>query len=95
MTSVNPSTEQDRWQLESHVNLVDTGDGAVLLDTRRGTYWQVNASAAAIFGATQEPQPFERIVEVVTAGFKDTEDPTDDIRALLHSALEAGLMRHA
>ncbi|MEU8381517.1 lasso peptide biosynthesis PqqD family chaperone [Streptosporangium sp. NPDC048865] len=36
------------WRLPAHVTFTETDTGAVLLDNRRGRYWQTNDTAAIV-----------------------------------------------
>ncbi|MFC3984794.1 lasso peptide biosynthesis PqqD family chaperone [Streptosporangium jomthongense] len=76
------------------VTLYDTGQALILLDTRRGRYWQTNATGAevlrALLGGTTADQLADQLVRRQPVTHRQA---ADDIAALLDDLRRTGLVR--
>jgi Coenzyme PQQ synthesis protein D (PqqD) len=80
-------------KLSSQVVLVDTEDGAVLFDQRRGTYWQLNAAGAFVVERLLNGTGAEELAVAMTRRYPvEPERALADVQALLAGMLKAGLI---
>lgn len=80
-------------KLREHVGLVDTEDGAVLFDQRRGTYWQLNTSGAFAVRRLLAGTATDELAVAMTDRYPvDRDQALADIQALLGSLHRAGLV---
>ncbi|UED85401.1 lasso peptide biosynthesis PqqD family chaperone [Streptomyces profundus] len=80
-------------RLRPDVVSCDTEDGLVLLDSRRGRYWQLNATGAAIVRGLLGGATVERIAAELSRKQPVTADrATEDIRTLVDQLTRARLI---
>ncbi|MFI0736619.1 lasso peptide biosynthesis PqqD family chaperone [Streptomyces sp. NPDC021100] len=81
-------------RLRSGVALTSTDYGAVLLDERDGTYWQLNDSGAVIVSALAEGLAPGAVAERLAAEFDvDAAEAEADVRELVRQLVEAKIVR--
>ncbi|MCP2170075.1 lasso peptide biosynthesis PqqD family chaperone [Goodfellowiella coeruleoviolacea] len=79
--------------LAEHVKVIDTGDGAVLLDERASRYWQINGTGAAILDRLLAGDDPESAADALRQRFPDAgERIGTDIRNLLDALRAAKLV---
>ncbi len=61
-------------KLKNGVVLTRNDSGAILLDTRKGTYWHLNETALALIDALDDPDPVAEAVQTIVA--KTGADPS-------------------
>lgn len=61
-------------KLKNGVVLTRNDSGAILLDTRKGTYWHLNETALALINALDDPDPVAEAVQTIVA--KTGADPS-------------------
>lgn len=82
-----------RWTLCDGVRRVDTTYGAVLLDTSRGRYWQLNECGQIMLTALEEGQDLAGMVAAVTSEFDVAPSQAEeDIHALIDQLTTARLV---
>ncbi|GGR59968.1 MULTISPECIES: lasso peptide biosynthesis PqqD family chaperone [Streptomyces] len=82
-------------QLRADVTLCETTDALVLLDGRRGRYWQLNGTAATILRALLAGATPEQISADLSRKQPVTPDQaTRDTTALIDQLLKARLAEH-
>ncbi|CAL9325255.1 lasso peptide biosynthesis PqqD family chaperone [Streptomyces sp. SudanB182_2057] len=82
-----------RARLRPHVTTVATDDGLVLLDERRGRYWQLNTTAAAILEhLARGSDPRTTAEHLVSRYGIAREQAESDIHAFLDRLHSAGLL---
>jgi hypothetical protein len=70
--------------------------GAVVLDGRRGRYWQLNATGAAVLQTLRDGRDAEAAADLLSAdGAVTAEQALADVRALIDSLIEARLLEVA
>ncbi len=80
------------YRLASHIVLNEEEQGAVLLDTRGGKYWQINATTVEILRILEDGNSVSEAVDIF-ASQSDVErervekDITDVIRTLVRSRI--------
>jgi Coenzyme PQQ synthesis protein D (PqqD) len=80
-------------QLSPDVVSCDTDDGLVLLDSRRGRYWQLNATGAAILRGLLSGAAAERIAAELSAKQPVSADQAvEDVVALVAQLTRAHLI---
>ncbi|MDT0346395.1 lasso peptide biosynthesis PqqD family chaperone [Streptomyces litchfieldiae] len=80
-------------RLSPDVVTCDTDDGLVLLDSRRGRYWQLNATGAAIVRGLLAGAAVERIATELSRKQPVTADrAAEDIRTLVDQLTRARLI---
>ena len=86
-------TESSLYQLSKHVRLSEADSGAVLLDTKRGRYWQLNITSARIVKLLIDGSTIADIVNTLT---EETDAPRARIEAdvtnTIQSLRKAGLI---
>ncbi|WP_341716391.1 lasso peptide biosynthesis PqqD family chaperone [Micromonospora sp. FIMYZ51] len=81
-------------RLHDHVLLTETEDGAVLLDERRGRYWQLNGSGALLLTMLLSGAVVEQAATALMDRYPvDGERALADVRALVSGLRAAGLVR--
>jgi hypothetical protein len=82
-----------RTNLRRDVELTATEYGAVLLDLRRGRYWQLSHTGAHVVGALRDGRGRDGAVRDLTARFEvDAERAGRDVDNLIEQLRSAGLM---
>ncbi|WP_369215000.1 lasso peptide biosynthesis PqqD family chaperone [Streptomyces flavofungini] len=78
------------FALRDHVTVIDTPDGAVLLNQRTGRYWQLNATATLVLRTLAEGGTPEQAAATLTARHPAAADRADgDVEALLRTLRDA------
>lgn len=81
------------WPLASHVTYSEVDGGAILLDTRRGRYWQLNATGAEVVKGLDSGMLLDDVIAAVCA---DTGEAVErvgpDVRTLVESLRRARLL---
>ncbi|MEW2355925.1 lasso peptide biosynthesis PqqD family chaperone [Spirillospora sp. NPDC029432] len=81
------------FALAPHVTATETAHGMVLLDARRGTYWQLNATGAAVLLAlTSGTDPASAAAGLTAAHPEAAATAAADVTAFLTTLREAGLV---
>ena len=81
-------------RLRKGVTLTETEDGAVLLDERSGTYWQLNSSGALTLSTLLSGGSDEQASEAVARRYPvDSGRALADVRALVSALRAARLVR--
>ncbi|MBG0569195.1 lasso peptide biosynthesis PqqD family chaperone [Actinoplanes aureus] len=81
-------------RLHDDIVLNETEYGAVLLNQRRGTYWQLNPTGTAIIKAMLENDDVEATAKVLAERFDvDFERACQDVRSLVAEMQAAGAFR--
>ncbi len=81
-------------QVSPHVSTADIADGLVLLDERKGRYWQLNATGALILRSLLNGASLDEATELVTTRYEvDSDQAASDAAALLESLKSAGLVK--
>ncbi|MFB4313074.1 lasso peptide biosynthesis PqqD family chaperone [Actinomadura sp. 21ATH] len=79
--------------LAPHVTATETEHGMVLLDERRGTYWQLNATGAAVLTALTSGTDTASAAAILTAAHPESAPRAlADVTAFLATLREAGLL---
>ncbi|MEN3535207.1 lasso peptide biosynthesis PqqD family chaperone [Microbispora sp. ZYX-F-249] len=73
------------WHLPSHITFTQTSTGAVLLDTRRGRYWQMNDTAALVIRHLTEEEGVESALADLRERYPEA---AGDLAADVHRMLE-------
>ncbi|AJE44470.1 lasso peptide biosynthesis PqqD family chaperone [Streptomyces nodosus] len=82
-----------KLSLARDVTLTDINSGAVLLDGRRGRYWQLNASGCAVLRRLLDGEGPDAVVAGMAAAAPvDAERVRKDIQALIGSLSAAELV---
>lgn len=80
-------------RLDPAVCVTETAYGTVLLDTRTGTYWQLNETGSAVLAALSQGYTETEAVRRLTDGFQvDEQRAAKDIAGLLDQLRSAGVM---
>lgn len=84
------------FTLADGVTLAATDYGTVLLDGRRGSYWQLNETGSQIASALLAGSTPEDVAAGLRAGFSvELERARADVDDLVRDLVGAGLMREA
>ncbi|GLZ37032.1 lasso peptide biosynthesis PqqD family chaperone [Actinokineospora sp. NBRC 105648] len=79
--------------LRNEVTITAVDDGAVLLDQRDGSYWQLNRTGAASLRLLLEGTSPERTAALLTERHPESADRAlGDVRGLLDALRAAGLV---
>lgn len=82
-----------RVSLARDVTITPTESGAVILDGRRGRYWQVNGSGATVLHDLLDGEPPARIAARIGATAPvDDDTALADVRALIDALRAADLV---
>lgn len=80
-------------RLRADVSTVDTDDGLVLLDERRGKYYQLNSSGAVVLRALVESGSAEDAVRALCERFPDqTKRIAADVAVVIEHLRSVGLV---
>jgi hypothetical protein len=80
-------------QLASHVSLSQTDDGAVLLDERTGSYWQLNGSGCVALRALLSGEDVSGAVQLILDRHDvDPDEARRDVAALVRELSHARLV---
>ncbi|WP_435111027.1 lasso peptide biosynthesis PqqD family chaperone [Nocardiopsis synnemataformans] len=80
-------------KLKSSVKMSADEDGALLLDTEKGTYWHLNPVGVRLAEALAEERSFNELVQAVTTDFDvDPGVARRDVRRLLKDMKKARLV---
>lgn len=89
-------TRSTRYQLSRHVKLSEAESGAVLLDAKRGRYWQLNVTSMRIVLLLNEGGTSSDVVDTLT---EETDAPRARVEADVSNAIRSlrkvGLIRKA
>lgn len=80
------------WHLPVHITFTETPTGAVLLDRRRGKYWQLNGSAAVVVKHLLHDGDISSAVAVLADRYPAAIDVTTDVRRVVEELAAAELM---
>ncbi|MER7211972.1 lasso peptide biosynthesis PqqD family chaperone [Streptosporangium sp. NPDC000239] len=81
------------WRLPAHVTFTETDTGAVLLDNRRGRYWQTNDTAAIVLKCLMAEGDLESAVAVLRERYPDAADrAADDVQQMIEKLAAAKLV---
>ena len=81
-------------RLRKGVTVTETEDGAVVLDERSGTYWQLNSSGSLILSILLAGGTEEQAADALAAKYPvDPGRALADVRALIESLRAARLVR--
>jgi hypothetical protein len=81
-------------QLRDDVVLNETEYGAILLDQRRGTYWQLNQTGTMIVKALLADGDVETAARCLVEGYEvELESAREDVRTLVAEMRAAGAFR--
>ncbi|WP_326820291.1 lasso peptide biosynthesis PqqD family chaperone [Streptosporangium sp. NBC_01756] len=81
------------WRLYAHVTFTKTDTGAVLLDNRRGRYWQTNDTAAVVLERIQRNEDIESAVAELCVRYPDAAAQImADVHHMLTKLAEAKLV---
>ncbi|MFD0886609.1 lasso peptide biosynthesis PqqD family chaperone [Streptosporangium algeriense] len=81
------------WRLPAHVTFTETDTGAVLLDNRRGRYWQTNDTAAIVLKCLVAEEDLESAVAALRERYPDAaERAADDVRRMVDKLAAAKLV---
>jgi Coenzyme PQQ synthesis protein D (PqqD) len=81
------------WRLHAHVTFTETETGAVLLDTHRGRYWQMNGTAAVVVRhLVQEGDVQSAVADLCERYPESTDDVVVDIQRVVEELRAAGLV---
>ena len=81
------------YRLGSHVSVIDTDGGTVLLNQRTGRYWQLNPTGAAVLQALRDGSGIDDAVRRLVAVYPAAADRVaGDVAALTESLLAAGVI---
>ncbi|SDM14842.1 lasso peptide biosynthesis PqqD family chaperone [Nonomuraea jiangxiensis] len=81
------------WRLPAHVTFTKTDTGAVLLDNRRGRYWQTNDTAAIVLDRILRHESVESAVADLCVRYPDSaEQITADVQDMLTKLAAAKLV---
>jgi hypothetical protein len=79
--------------LAPHVSLTEAEGGMVVLDERRGRYWQLNQTGAFVLRCLLDERDVDVVATTLRERFPDTpDDVTADVRGLVDSLHAAGLV---
>jgi hypothetical protein len=82
--------KQPKPELAAHVSVVETGDGMVLLDQRRGRYWQLNGTGARVVRTLRDGgDPEQAVHELVRAHPAAAHRIAADVAALVRALTAA------
>lgn len=84
------------YRLTRHAVLTDADGGAIVLDTRRGTYWQLNSTALWILRHLEEgasPEDAARRIAEDTGACPGT--VARDVGAVVRQLLAAGILERS
>ncbi|WNI32569.1 lasso peptide biosynthesis PqqD family chaperone [Streptomyces sp. ITFR-6] len=82
-----------KLRLARDVTLTPVGSGAVLLDGRRGRYWQLNASGSAVLRRLLDGDGPDAVAASVSeAAPVDADRARQDVLALIESLSAANLL---
>lgn len=77
-------------QIASHVSVVETPGGTVLLNQRTGRYWQLNDTGALVLRLLRDGGGVDDAVTELTAAHPESADRiAEDVAALVRSLREA------
>jgi len=80
-------------RLKASVTMSADEDGALLLDTRRGTYWHLNPVGVKLAEALDAERSLDELVQAVTSEFDvDPDVARRDVRRLLKDMKKARLV---
>jgi hypothetical protein len=80
------------FRLQKDVSLVDTDDGAVLLDERSGRYWQLNATGHLTLRALLDGRTPEESAQQLADTYQvSLEQAAADVTSLMRQLSEARL----
>ncbi len=83
----------DFMKLAAHVEMVDVDFGAVLLDRRSGTYWELNEMGTTVVHLGISAVPRDVIVDSIRSSYDVGSEQVDaDIDTLVAALREAGLV---
>lgn len=79
--------------LAPHVNLTETDEGAVVLDERRGRYWQLNQTGTYVLRRLLDERDVDAVATSLRDRYPDTpDDVTADVHRLVDALRDAGLV---
>lgn len=79
--------------LAPHVSLTEADDGMVVLDERRGRYWQLNQTGAFVLRSLLDNRDVDVVATTLRERYPGTpDDVADDVRRLVGSLRAAGLV---
>ncbi|MFE5475028.1 lasso peptide biosynthesis PqqD family chaperone [Nocardia sp. NPDC056541] len=80
-------------KLTAHVDLAKTDNGAILLNSRTGAYWEVNDTGRHIIEALIESGSREAAAQAIVEKFDvSLEQAEADIKKIVEELSEAGLL---
>lgn len=80
-------------RLGADISITDTGEGMVLLDKRKGLYWQLNSSGAVVLRALVDGGSAEAAVRALTERFPSAAGRVAaDVTTLIKNLRTAGLV---
>ncbi|MFF5205260.1 lasso peptide biosynthesis PqqD family chaperone [Streptosporangium sp. NPDC000396] len=81
------------WRLPAHVTFTETDTGAVLLDNRRGRYWQTNDTAAIVLKCLLHEGEIGPAVAALRERYPDAaERVTADVQHMIEKLAAAKLV---
>lgn len=83
-----------KFRLRDHIVINEEDSGAILLDTRGGTYWQINQTTVHVLRLLESGHPSNDIVDILATG-SDGESARvrADIANLITTLLRSRIIR--